>query len=202
MSAQPKPQQNFSSDPLSWVDLHGDYLYRYALFRLRDTSIAEDMVQETLLAALQSRSNFEGRASERTWLTGILKHKIIDYFRKISKESSTNNIDDDQFEHSEFFRSTGEWKEHWVPAKAPVEWRATPDELIDQQEFWDVFAECLSPLPSRIANAFTLREIDEMTSEEICKVLEISTTNLWVMLHRARMHLRNCLQINWFRQGS
>ncbi|HZS46159.1 MAG TPA: sigma-70 family RNA polymerase sigma factor [Blastocatellia bacterium] len=190
------------SDPSSWVDLHGDYLYGYALLRLRDQSAAEDAVQETLLAAIQNRSKFEGRASERTWLTGILKHKIIDQFRRAGKESTVDDIEGAEFEHSDFFRDTGEWKNHWKPEKAPVEWRATPAELVEQEEFWNIFVRCLSPLPKRIASAFTLREIDEMPSEEICKVLGISATNLWVMLHRARLHLRNCLQINWFRRAA
>jgi RNA polymerase sigma-70 factor (ECF subfamily) len=188
-----------SPDPALWVDQHGDYLFRYAVFRLRDTSLAEDILQETLLSALQSYHNFEGRGSERTWLVGILKHKIIDHYRRASRETPESQLESDAFEHEELFRESGEWKDHWVADKAPVEWYTGPAELVEQNEFWVVFRECLSPLPPRIANAFTLREVDGLKSEEICEVLSITVNNLWVMLHRARLHLRQCLEANWFR---
>lgn len=189
-------------DPSLWVDQHGDYLFKYALFRLRDSSLAEDVVQETLLAALQGYEAFAGRGSERTWLTGILKHKIIDCFRRASRETPVDMSEGESFEHDEFFRQSGEWRHHWQPDKAPVEWQATPEKLLEQNEFWMVFTDCLSPLPARTAHAFTLREVEGLTSEEVCEVLMISANNLWVMLHRARLHLRHCLEVNWFTRGT
>jgi RNA polymerase sigma-70 factor (ECF subfamily) len=190
--------RNHATDPSVWVDLHGDYLYRYALLRLRDRALAEDVVQETLLAALQSRHAYAGRSAERTWLTGILKHKLIDYFRKSSRQAGVNQPEGAEFEHDELFRSEGQWKDHFDPARAPVEWCAGPAELLEQGEFWEVFGKCLSPLPPRVGSAFTLREMEGLSSEEICEVLGITVNNLWVMLHRARMHLRRCLELNWF----
>ena len=89
---------------------------------------------------------------------------------------------------------------HWNADHAPSEWHATPAELVERSDFWMVFSDCLSPLPQRTASAFTLREVDGLKSEEICEILSISVNNLWVMLHRARLHLRNCLEINWFKQ--
>jgi RNA polymerase sigma-70 factor (TIGR02943 family) len=187
-----------SPDPSVWVDEHGDYLFRYATFRIRDASVAEDIVQETLLAALQAYHNFAGRGSERTWLVGILKHKITDYYRRSSRETPASQLEGESFEHDEFFRDAGEWTEHWKPEQAPTDWNSSPAELLEQGEFWEVFSQCLQPLPSRIANAFTLREVDGLKSEEICEILSVSINNLWVMLHRARLHLRRCLELNWF----
>ncbi len=196
----PQVANHASADPSLWLERHGDYLYRYALFRLRDASAAEDAVQETLLAAFQSYEGFAGRGSERTWLTGILKHKIVDHFRRASRQTPASQLGHETLEHPELFRPAGdEWAEHWWDTKAPVDWRADPARLCEQTEFWEVFRECLSPLPERVASAFLLREVDGLESAEICEVFQITTNNLWVMLHRARAHLRRCLELNWFR---
>ena len=193
-------------DPGLWVDRHGDYLFKYAVFRLRDQGLAEDVVQETLLAALQAYGKFEGRGAERTWLVGILKHKITDCFRRMSRERTITEVEGEEFEHAELFMQTGEWVGHWASAAEPEkcghlgphEWGATPEAVAEQNEFWMVFSQCLQPLPQRIASAFTLREVDGLTSEEICEILGITVNNLWVMLHRARAHLRRCIEVNWF----
>jgi RNA polymerase sigma-70 factor (TIGR02943 family) len=189
-------------DPDLWIDQHGDYLYKYALFRLRDPAIAEDAVQETLLAALKGYKKFAGRGSERTWLVGILKHKIIDYFRKSSRETPLDIDESQHFEHEEYFRDSGEWIGHWRPDLAPTDWNASPVDLVQRGEFMLVFQKCLGPLPDRVSQAFTLREIDGLESDEICQVLGITVNNLWVMLHRARMHLRRCIEVNWFVKGA
>lgn len=210
MSETQTAPQKLAPDPSVWVDQHGDYLWRYALFRLRDSSIAEDVVQETLLAALQAYGTFAGRGSERTWLVGILKHKITDYFRRAIREKPVSQLEGEELEHPELFAQTGEWVGHWVaavePQKAaqlgPVEWQTNPAELLEQSEFWEVFNSCLAPLPPRIASAFLLREVDGHDSEEICEILGITVNNLWVMLHRARAHLRRCIEVNWFQRSS
>lgn len=199
MSApQPNPS-TLAADPGRWLDDHGDYLFKYAVFRLRDDTAAEDAVQETFLAGLKAYEKFEGRGSERTWLVGILKHKIIDHFRKAEREAPIGEGFDEGPDHAEFFERTDEWVGHWNADRAPSEWHATPAELVERSDFWRVFSDCLSPLPQRTASAFTLREVDGLKSEEICEILSISVNNLWVMLHRARLHLRNCLEINWFK---
>jgi RNA polymerase sigma-70 factor (ECF subfamily) len=199
MSApQPNPD-TLTADPGRWLDDHGDYLFKYACFRLRDDTAAEDAVQETFLAGLKAYEKFEGRGSERTWLVGILKHKIIDHFRKAEREAPIGEGADEGPEHADFFERTDEWSGHWNADHAPSEWHATPAELIERSDFWKVFSDCLSPLPQRTANAFTMREVDGLKSEEICEILSISVNNLWVMLHRARLHLRNCLEMNWFK---
>jgi len=187
-------------DCAAWLDEHGDYLYKYAVFRLRDATASEDVVQETFLAALKAYDKFEGRGSERTWLVGILKHKIIDHFRKVEREAPIGEGEDDGPDHLEFFERADKWQGHWNVASAPSEWHETPAELMERGDFWRVFNDCLSPLPQRTANAFTLREVDGLKSEEICEILSISMNNLWVILHRARLHLRNCLEVNWFKR--
>ena len=184
----------------AWVDDHGDYLFKYAVFRLRDTSAAEDAVQETFLAALKAYKNFAGRGSERTWLVGILKHKVVDHFRRTAREAPIGQGADEGPEHAEFFTRTDEWENHWNAAYAPTEWHATPDQLVERGDFWRVFSECVSPLPARTASAFLFREVDGLTSEEICETLGITVNNLWVMLHRSRLHLRKCLELNWFKR--
>lgn len=187
------------SDPVTWLDEHGDYLFKYAVFRLRNETAAEDAVQETFLAALKAYEKFEGRGSERTWLVGILKHKIIDHFRRTSREAPIGEEEDEPSEHREFFKRPDEWTGHWSNDYAPTDWHATPAELIERNDFWKVFNDCLGPLPKRTAMAFTLREVDGHGSEEICEMLGVRVNNLWVMLHRARLHLRNCLELNWFK---
>ncbi len=166
---------------MSWVDRYGDYLYAFALSRVREPSVAEEMVQEALLAALGARKNFRKHSSEKTWLTGILKHKIMDYF-----------LDSSETPVEAFFTENGQWREK------PVHWATDPHELYKQKEFLAVLYYCLGVLPVRQSEVFTLREMDGLSTDEICKLYDISATNCWVILHRARMFLRSCVEKNWF----
>jgi len=180
------------SDPAGWVDAHGDALFRYAWIRVRDRSLAEDMVQEALLAAFRGRDSFSGRSAERTWLVGILKHKIADHFRRKAREG----LQDEPFLQENLGRGPFDESGHWAPG--PADWGTDPADLARQAEFLEHLRRCLSDLPASQASAFTLREVDGMGTGEICKILEVSETNLWVILHRARMRLRACLETNWF----
>ena len=185
-----------SSDPSGWVGQYGDYLFRYAMLRLRDRSAAEDLVQETFLAALKSRGSFSGGSSEATWLAGILKHKIADHYRHQALEAPLEDGDlREQPDPSSFNRSG-----HW--ASGPVDWGGNPADLYREKKFLDQFTKCLSGLSPNHANAFTLREIEGEDTGEICKVLNVTETNLWVILHRARMLLRRCLEANWFERSA
>jgi RNA polymerase sigma-70 factor (ECF subfamily) len=179
--------------PENWVDQHGDYLYRFALSRLRDAKTAEEVLQETFVAALQSRDRFEGRSSERTWLAGILKHKILDHFRRSGREAGLADRDEPADGHPEWFDQDGHWK---LDENSPADW-GDPGRALEQARFWEAMGRCLGELPSRTARAFTLREIDAEETDAICKELAITPTNLWVMLHRARLHLRRCLELRW-----
>ena len=185
-----------SLDPERWVDDHGDYLFHYALSRLRDPVQAEDFVQEALLAALRSADRYQGRSTERTWLAGILKHKILDHFRKAGRETSFTDLEFYAGEEENTFRNEL-YPEHWNRELAPQEW-ADAGAALDREEFWKVFHRCSGKLPDRVARVFLLREVDNVSSEDICSTLGISPNNLWVMLHRARLALRRCLEVNWF----
>jgi RNA polymerase sigma-70 factor (ECF subfamily) len=182
------------TNPERWVEEHGDPLFRYALVRVRRREVAEDLVQETLLSAIRSREKFAGQSSERSWLFGILKHKISDYFRTLGRETSFTDLESFADEFSEKFVPEG----YWVHVKGPKEWKPETDEVMHRTEFWQTMRACLDKLPKRIANVFMLREMEDVESKEICSMLSISESNLWVMLHRARMALRECLEINWF----
>ena len=186
-------------DPNLWLDAYGDYLYRYALGRVRDETVAEDLVQETLLAAWRGYASFAGRGAERTWLTGILKHKIIDHFRRVCRETQLDEEAESALENEDLFRTEGQWRGHWQVDLGPTEWHTGPVAALEQREFWHTLQGCIGHLPQRIAAAFTLREMEDCASEDICRLLEISPNNLWVMLHRARMQLRRCLETHWFR---
>ena len=192
------PMTSNRTNPAEWLDQYGDALYRFAMARLHDPALAEDLVQEALLAGLKARERFAGNASEKTWLTGILKHKIVDYFRKSSRET-VQEIDDAVI--SRAADSCFDERGHW---RLDVSAWPRPDESLEHDQFWRVLSECVEYLPPRLRRLFTLREIDGLTSDEICEVLNISTTNnLWVMLSRMRLRLRNCLDANWFgKEGS
>ena len=184
------------ANPESWVDQYGDFLYHFSLSRIKDPSLAEDLVQETFLAALKARKNFQGRSTARTWLIAILKHKIVDHIRKQVREHTSDKLAsmldtaaNDPVDSS--FNDEGDWRIR------PSKWAIDPMKLYEQKEFMDILYQCLGELPERQAEAFMMREIDGLSTEEICKVLNISATNSWVMLYRARMWLRQCLENNW-----
>lgn len=181
-----------SSDPSEWLDKYGDALYRYALLRLRDAMLAEDLVQETLLAAMQASSRYTGASTEKTWLIGILKHKLIDHLRKSRREAPFGDeLVTTADASAELFDAHGHWR---IDIRAWSE----PEQALEQREFWHVFAACLERLPQRLADALSLRELDGLDTETICQELGISTTNLWVILSRARQRMRQCLDAHWF----
>lgn len=184
-------------DPERWVDEHGDYLFKLALLRLRDATQAEDAVQETFLAALKVKHTFQGRSSERTWLAGILKNKIYDHFRQASRETPFTDLEFYEDEESDRFVSRGLGAGGWIHEFGPQDWGAIGENL-DNERFWKTYRDCASRLPQKIAAVFNLREVDQMESKEVCAMLKISESNLWVMLHRARMALRRCLETHWF----
>ena len=180
-------------DPARWVDEHGDALYAYCLLRVRERATAEDLVQETLISALTAADSFKGQSSERTWLIGILKHKILDHLRKSGREQPL----DAEAEPAESTESYFDQTEHW---KVSVSDWAQPDKALENERFWTTFNNCMEKLPERLRVLYALRELDGLETEELLETLNISTANnLWVMLSRARVHLRQCLENNWFK---
>lgn len=182
-------------DPEKWVEEHGDCLFGYAMTRVRKRELAEDLVQDTLLAAVRALDGFSGKSMERSWLVGILKHKIADHFRKDGRESSFTDMEFLKDEMSHQFEDG-----FWIHDLGPEAWQET-EEVRYRGEFWQTMRLCLDKLPPRVAQVFMMREMDGAKSQEICGDLNISESNLWVMLHRARMALRECLEINWFGTG-
>lgn len=183
-----------AAGPESWVDEHGDCLYRYALLRVRKAEVAEDLVQETLLVAVRTHDKFRGRSTERSWLVGILKNKVCDHFRKLSRETTFTDLEFFSDEHSEKFDAAS----YWIHERGPSEWQPEGEEAMKRAEFWEALQGCLSRLPERVAQVFMLREMDGVPSKVICATLQISEANLWVMLHRARMALRLDLETTYF----
>lgn len=192
MSVRDETRVGRGADPATWVDRHGDALYGFALLRLRDPEAAEDAVQECFAAALEARERFSGRSSERTWLVGILKRKVVDQLRKTCRDRSTNELSEAELDTSRFFAEDGLWAGRFY------NWGGDPETLAENREFWAAFRKCLDGLSSRLAEAFMLRELDRMESDEICEILAISPTNLWARLHRARLGLQQCLESTWF----
>ncbi|MES2353386.1 MAG: sigma-70 family RNA polymerase sigma factor [Pseudomonadota bacterium] len=180
---------------------HRRYLFRYAIAQMRERDVAEELVQETLLAAVESSDSFQGKSSVRTWLTAILKYKIIDAKRRDAKSpvvdlaSALDAEDDIEDFDSLYFKSDGHWQE------PPPAW-SNPAQSFENNMFWKAFEECLDNLPATTARAFYLREITGLETEDICKELAITTSNCWVMLYRARMNLRECLERRWFQSTS
>lgn len=182
-------QSTAQSDPAVWLQRHGDALYAFALGRVRNASVAEDLVQDTLLAAFASREGFRGEAAERTWLIGILKHKVIDHLRRRGREVP---LDEQHDYPADVEDACFDERGHWL---VDVRDWSRPDRVLEQDQLLALLRECIGALPERLATLFVLREVDGMESEELIAELEISSPgNLWVMLSRARMRLRACLE--------
>lgn len=181
-------------DPRQWVKKYADYLYTYAVTRINDDEQARDLVQETFLAALEKVKNFEGRSSESTWLTAILKNKIIDIYRKKSSGLSTRSDvgEAEQVQKDFFDPDDGHWNEAYRPKEIGEE-----EDLLVNAEFSVIFQKCMEKLPALWSAVFAMKHIDEEVTENICEALKITPSNFWVIIHRAKLNLRACLQKNW-----
>jgi RNA polymerase sigma-70 factor (ECF subfamily) len=179
------------------IESHRAYLMRYALAQLRDAQLAEEAVQEALLAALEGIAGFDGRSTLRTWLTSILRFKVVDLQRRAVKERAQESLDeertagDDEGWLDEYFDETGHWR-------APPQAWGDPESSLEQRRFWESFERCLSGLSGTAGRVFFRREVLGDDTEAICKDENITASNCWVILHRARVALRGCLEANWF----
>lgn len=180
-----------SLNPDKWIDTYADYLFNYAVVRVNDNDIAKDLVQETFFAGLKSAKNFEGKSTERTWLVSILKRKIIDYYRKINSKKG-------QAEVRMSFYDNGENEGSWIEERVPQSWGNEAEKTIENTELKSQLDKCIDALPEKYSMVFRMKTIQEFETEEICKELDISPSNLWVIIHRARTQLRNCMEKNWF----
>ncbi len=181
-------QSGSTLDPAEWVDRHGDALYRFALSRLRNAEAAEEVVQETFVAALRAIEQYSAEGSEGAWLMGICKRKVVDHVRRRNRPDAGTGGDLGPDPSEAMFKANGHWQIN------PRILKGRPEDALEREEFWRAFRGCLGGLSQRQADAFTLRELEDHPSEEICKELEISTSNLWVLLHRARLGLMGCMK--------
>jgi len=180
-------------NPTMWVRDHADYLFNFALYKVSDEEMAQDLVQDTFVAGLKAMDTFQGNSSERTWLVSILKRKIIDYYRKSAVRKSTVNTD-----FTSPFNAEGIFKNHWSDAGEPGKWNIEKAHDLEKEEFQKILEYCLSLLTPQWRNVFHLKMMEECSGEEICKELDITSSNLWVIIHRAKLKMRACLEKNWF----
>lgn len=190
ISSRGKP---IHSDPLSWVDQYADYLYRFAIARLRDQEVARDLVQDTFLAALQQLSRFEGNSSEKTWLAAILKNKISDFYRQRTSQG-LKEIKQTEDEQQDFFdKENG----HWNETHAPKAFGLENDNPLLLKELGEILNVCLRKLPALWFAVFSMKHMDDLESESICTELKLTDSNFWVIMHRTKLNLRACLQKHW-----
>lgn len=178
-------------NPDKWVSSHADYLFNYTISRVNNHDMAKDLVQDTFFAALKAMDNFQGKASERTWLIAILKRKIIDYYRKINSAKGKAEVKMN-------FYSDGEREGEWIEERVPANWNNETDKGIENEELNSVLNLCIDKLPEKYSMVFRMKTIQQFETEEICKELDITSSNLWVIIHRARTQLRRCMEDNWF----
>jgi len=178
--------------PTKWIELHADYLYNYTISRINNHDLAKDLVQDTFFAGLKAKDNFQGKASERTWLISILKRKIIDHYRKINSAKGKAEVKMN-------FYSDGDREGEWIEERVPNSWNSEVEKDIENRELSEAIEKCIDNLPEKYAMVFRLKTIQEFETEEICKELDITSSNLWVIIHRARTQLRKCMEDSWFK---
>lgn len=175
--------------PEKWMELYGASLYKHALPRVEDSFVAEDLVQETFLAALNGLSGFRGESSEKNWLFSILKNKIVDYYRKKNRQQVVLSMPDLRLMDDQWFDSEGSWAEE----RMPHDWESA-DAPVERKEIQKAILWCKDHLKSLQQTVFILKYLEDIPSEEICKVLNISSTNYWILIHRARLKMRGCVE--------
>ncbi|MEZ5173149.1 MAG: sigma-70 family RNA polymerase sigma factor [Bacteroidia bacterium] len=185
-----EPDKHSLSDPALWAELYNQELFSFARWKLNDDELARDFVQEALLAGYEKRDSFRGDSSEKTWLLAILRNKILDYYR--SKYRKPDIISRDSG-NTEYFDKSG----HWTGEQAPQTWPEAASHKIESAEFYRVLTACRDQLSGQQQLVFVLKYMEDKDAGEICKELNISPSNYWVLLHRARLQLRRCLEINW-----
>ena len=185
-----------SLNPQKWVTHYADYLLRYAMFRLNDEMLCEDLVQETFFSALKAKDSFKGNSSEKTWLTSILKNKIIDAYRKKNKNVVEGN---DELIYQIHFEHVNEENAHWKMDTYPHLWDTTSMDKMNTKEYYKILHECIQRLSETQISILQEKYFEESPSEKICKDFNISKSNYWVTIHRINLNLRKCLEINWIK---
>jgi RNA polymerase sigma-70 factor (ECF subfamily) len=180
---------NHTLNPDNWIDNYSDYLFNYTISRVNDREIAKDLVQDTFFAALKSMKNFKGDANERTWLIAILKRKIIDHYRKINSKKGQAEV--------RMSYNSDEAEGDWLEERVSDPFDKTAEDKLENEELGDAIYNCLGKLPEKQANVFKMKTIEGLDTETICNELNITASNLWVIIHRARNAMAECLEENW-----
>ena len=178
-------------NPNNWISEYSDYLFNYTISRVNDREMAQDLVSETFLAGLKSMSNFKGEASERTWLISILNRIIIDYYRKINSNKGKAEV-------RMTYNSDSEAEGDWLEERVADPFDKTAEDKLENSELGNAIHECLGKLPQKQADVFKMKTILGYETETICNDLNITASNLWVIIHRARTALADCMEKNWF----
>jgi RNA polymerase sigma-70 factor (ECF subfamily) len=182
---------NHQINPNKWIDLYADYLFNFTISRVSDSEIAKDLVQETFLAGLKSMKNFKGEASERTWLVSIIKRKIIDHYRRINSNKGKAEV-------RMVYNSNSDDEGNWLEERVADPYDKTAEDDIENTELNAAIHNCLNKLPEKQAQVFKMKTIQGFDTEVICNELNITASNLWVIIHRARTAMAACLKQNWF----
>ncbi len=183
----------------SWVKAYSDKMYSWAFYKTSSKETAEDMVQETFMIAFQSFEKFGGKSDPKTWLFGILNHKIADHFRKVYQQPVVNESDRNAEEDNNFLDTFFDADGNWMKEQRPQSW-PEDSHLLDNHEFVEILHACMHELPVTWLAAINLKYLEEKKGEQICQELQISPTNFWQVLHRAKLQLRKCLEIHWFKK--
>ena len=183
--------------PADWVKTYADYLYSLALIKVSNKETAEDLIQETFLSAFKTKDSFKSESSEKTWLTAILKNKIIDHYRKkdVLKDVASYISNTEKGFNEHFFN---ERDGHWLSDSAPLAWNELADAKVNRNEFNKIIQYCIQKMPTKLIPVFVAKFLNETDSEFICKEFNITSSNYWVILHRAKVLVRSCLEKNWF----
>mgnify|MGYP001949626914 CR=1 FL=1 len=184
-------QEKITLNPNKWIDNYADYLFNYAVVRVNNSDLAKDLVQDTFFAGLKSKDNFQGKASERTWLIAILKRKIIDQYRKMNSAKGKAEVKMN-------FYDSGEREGEWIEERVPSAWNAEVEKNLESEELKFTLEKCIENLPDKYKTVFKMKTIQDFETDVICKELDITASNLWVIIHRARTQLRKCMEDNWF----
>jgi RNA polymerase sigma-70 factor (ECF subfamily) len=188
---------NHDLEPSQWLARYGDYLFSLAFLKLNNREAAEDMVQDTFVSALKARDSFRKESSEKTWLVSILNNKIIDHYRKkdvLKNADSYLSETESSFGDHFFDANTG----HWLDNAGPAEWKETADKKVNRNEFYKIIRYCVEKMPPKLVPVFLAKFLEDEDSEKICKDLKITPSNYWVIIHRAKVLMRSCLEKNWF----
>jgi RNA polymerase sigma-70 factor (TIGR02943 family) len=192
-------EQNYILDPKNWVSNYADYLYNYAYYRVNNQELAEDLVQDTFLAGITAQNTYKAQASEKTWLVSILKNKIIDHYKKASTRNESplqlNIYEAPSYDHFFDKQRMG----HWQKETSPKDWGDKTEANIETREFYAVLEKCMATVPVKWQGIFKMSLLDDKDSALVCKEFNLSSSNFWVIMHRAKLQIRECLEKNWIK---